>query len=70
MENVQELLTEIQNLVTEFVADATANVEGNKAAGRRARKTTLELTRLFKDYRVMTIESERKTETRASRKTE
>lgn len=70
MENVQELLTEIQNLVNEFVADATANVEGNKTAGRRARKTTLELTRLFKDYRVMTIESERKTETRASRKTE
>lgn len=62
MEKVQELLTEVQTLVNEFVADATANVNGNKAAGRRARKTTLELTRLFKDYRVMTIQAERKTE--------
>ena len=38
---------------------ATSNLNGNKAAGRRARKATLELTKLYKEYRNATIEAEK-----------
>lgn len=36
----------------EFLNDADANAEfGNKAAGRRARRLSVELCKLLKDYR-------------------
>ena len=41
-----------------FVKDAEAQVEkGNKAAGTRARKASLELTKLFKEFRKQSIDS-------------
>lgn len=55
---MENLLKEIQEKLDAFVKDAEAQVEkGNKAAGTRARKTSLELTRLFKEFRKQSIDS-------------
>jgi len=41
--------------MTTFKQDANQAVDkGNKAAGRRSRKTSLVLARLFKEWRAMT----------------
>lgn len=46
------------------IADLSENLdkafEGNKAAGARARKNTLELDKLFKQYRKKSIEALKK----------
>ena len=54
-------MNELMNLINEqlemFKTNATAYSEkGNKAAGARARKASLELTKLFKDFRKASIE--------------
>lgn len=55
---MENLLKEIQEKLDAFVKDAEAQVEkGNKAAGTRARKTSLELTKLFKEFRKQSIDS-------------
>ena len=41
-----------------FVSHATAQVEkGNKAAGTRARKAALELSKLMKEFRKISVEA-------------
>ncbi len=46
---MKELFEKIQAKMAEFSTDATRQLEnGNKAAGTRARKATLELTKLMK----------------------
>jgi hypothetical protein len=59
MEQINTLLEEIKNATEGFMVDATSNLNGNKAAGRRARKASLTLTKLFKDYRILTLKSEK-----------
>ncbi|HIT98554.1 MAG TPA: histone H1 [Candidatus Merdimorpha stercoravium] len=55
---MENLLQEIQGKLEAFVKDAEAQVEkGNKAAGTRARKASLELTKLFKEFRKQSIDS-------------
>lgn len=55
---MENLLKEIQEKLDAFVKDAEAQAEkGNKAAGTRARKTSLELTKLFKEFRKQSIDS-------------
>lgn len=55
---MENLLQEIQGKLGAFVKDAEAQVEkGNKAAGTRARKASLELTKLFKEFRKQSIDS-------------
>lgn len=55
---MEKLLKQIQEKLEEFAKDAQAQVEkGNKAAGTRARKTSLELTKLFKEFRKQSIDS-------------
>ena len=55
---MENLLKEIQEKLDAFVKDAEAQVEkGNKAAGTRARKTSLELTKMFKEFRKQSIDS-------------
>lgn len=55
---MEKLLKEIQGKLEEFAKDAQAQVEkGNKAAGTRARKASLELTKLFKEFRKQSIDS-------------
>ena len=38
-----------------FLADAEKNVAGNKAAGARARKVSLELEKLMKEFRKVSV---------------
>lgn len=49
---MKEKIETINGLMDQFKADAASYVEkGNKAAGARARKASLELTKLFKEFR-------------------
>ena len=55
---MKELFGNIQSKMAELTKDMERNVqEGNKAAGVRARRTTLELGKMFKQYRKLSIES-------------
>ena len=47
--------------MAEFSTDATRQLEnGNKAAGTRARKATLELTKLMKEFRQASLKKTKK----------
>lgn len=49
---MKESLDKISALCAEFTKDATAQIEnGNKAAGTRARKTSLEIEKMMKQFR-------------------
>ena len=55
---MENLLKEIQEKLDAFVKDAEAQVEkGNKAAGTRARKASLELEKLLKRFRKESLEA-------------
>lgn len=57
---MNELLTQINAEIEAFKTESQSHSEGNKAAGARARKSTLELTKLLKDYRKVSIEASKK----------
>jgi hypothetical protein len=46
-----DLLVQIIQKQKEFEVDAVKRENGNKAAGARARKVSLELTKLYKQFR-------------------
>ncbi len=56
---MEELLKKIKAEFLEFGVDANLRAEkGNKAAGKRSRKSSLVLTKLFKEWRAASIEGE------------
>lgn len=58
---MKKLVEEIGTQWTIFIENANAQVEkGNKTAGVRARKASLELTALLKKYRQVSIEESKK----------
>lgn len=58
---MKELVEKINVAVEEFMKNANAQVEnGNKAAGTRARKGSLELEKLLKDFRKYSLEESKK----------
>ncbi len=58
---MEKLLKELNALIAEFDKDATAQVEnGNKAAGVRARKASLSIEKLLKEFRKVSIEEAKK----------
>lgn len=58
---MQELLSKISAEIENFTKDAALQVEkGNKAAGTRARKSALELSKLLKDFRRVSVEESKK----------
>jgi hypothetical protein len=58
MENLVKNIAESYNALVE---DAKAQIEkGNKAAGTRARKASLELEKLLKDFRKKSLEAAKK----------
>lgn len=58
---MKELFNNIQSKMIEFDNDLNLNVnKNNKAAGVRARKASLELEKLFKEYRKKSIEAVKK----------
>ncbi len=57
---MKELTAKIQEAYEAFAKDAKAQVEnGNKAAGTRARKVSLEIEKLMKEFRKASIEAGR-----------
>lgn len=58
---MKELLENLNQLITEFTADADLQLEkGNKAAGTRARKTSLAIEKVLKEFRKVSIEESKK----------
>ena len=55
---MKEIIEKIQETYTAFQKDAELQVEnGNKAAGTRARKASLELDKLMKEFRKASLEA-------------
>lgn len=55
---MKELVEKIQEAYAAFAVDANAQVEkGNKAAGTRARKVSLEIEKLMKAFRKASVEA-------------
>lgn len=55
---MKELVDKINVAIGEFSTNANAQVEnGNKAVGTRARKASLELEKLLKEFRKASIEA-------------
>ena len=55
---MKELVAKISEAFEVFSKDAVLQVEkGNKAAGTRARKASLELEKLMKEFRKVSIEA-------------
>ena len=58
---MKNLVDQINAQIELFSVNATAQVEkNNKAAGTRARKAALELTRLLKEVRKVSVEESKK----------
>ncbi|WP_296145226.1 histone H1 [uncultured Flavobacterium sp.] len=57
---MNELVEKINAEIEIFKKESASHLGGVKAAGARARKSTLELTKLFKDYRKVSIEESKK----------
>ena len=58
---MKELVDQIKAEYDVFVKNADAQVEkGNKAAGTRARKAALELSKLLKEFRKVSVEEAKK----------
>lgn len=54
-----ELVSKINELCAAFAAESAKNVAGNKAAGARARKVSLEIEKAMKEYRKASIAAEK-----------
>lgn len=58
---MKELLDNLNQLYADFAKDASLQVEnGNKAAGTRARKTSLAIEKALKEFRKASIENSKK----------
>ncbi len=58
---MKELVAKIQEAYAAFQTDAVAQVEkGNKAAGTRARKASLQVEKLMKEFRKISVENAKK----------
>lgn len=54
---MKELVEKIGALCAAFAEDASKNVAGNKAAGTRARKVSLEIEKELKNFRKVSVEA-------------
>ncbi len=58
---MNELIAKIKKLNEALIADAELQVtKGNKAAGTRARKASLELEKVLKEFRRVSLEESKK----------
>lgn len=48
---MNEIVAKLNDLYAAFAEDAQKNLAGNKAAGQRARKASLEIEKLCKEFR-------------------
>ncbi len=55
---MEQLLAQINGQIEEFKVNAEAQAsKGNKAAGTRARKAALEISKLMKEFRKVSVEA-------------
>jgi len=58
---MNELLEKANGFIADFTKNAGLQLEnGNKAAGARARKASLEIEKLMKEFRKVSIETSKK----------
>lgn len=58
---MDELIAKVKELSAALVADAELQAtKGNKAAGTRARKASLELEKVLKEFRKVSLEESKK----------
>ena len=58
---MKELIEKVAELYATFEKDAKAQAEaGNKAAGTRARKASLDLEKVLKEFRKVSLEESKK----------
>jgi hypothetical protein len=58
---MEDLLKQLKELIESFNINATAQLEnGNNAAGARARKASLEIEKLMKQFRKASLEEAQK----------
>jgi hypothetical protein len=58
---MKDLVNAIEELFNSFLKDANAQIEkGNKAAGTRARKASLDMEKLLKEFRKASLEETKK----------
>jgi hypothetical protein len=55
---MEKLVLQIESAYAAFLSDANAQMtKGNKAAGTRARKTSLEIEKMLKEFRKLSLET-------------
>lgn len=55
---MKELLEKVNESFTAFIEDANLQIEkNNKAAGTRARKSSLEIEKMMKEFRKVSLEA-------------
>lgn len=57
---MKELVEKITQSAVDMLTDMAKSVDGNKAAGVRARRASLELEKLLKEYRKVSLEASKK----------
>ncbi len=58
---MKELIEKIEAAYAEFSSDAALQMnKGNKAAGTRARKSSLEIEKMMKEFRKASLEASKK----------
>ena len=58
---MNELIAKIKEMSEALLSDAAAQAEkGNKAAGTRARKASLDLEKILKEFRKVSLEESKK----------
>ncbi len=61
LNNMNEILNKIQEAYAAFHEDSTLQCEkNNKAAGQRARKASLEIEKLMKEFRKASLDASKK----------
>lgn len=58
---MKEIIEKVNVAIESFMKDANAQIESsNKSAGTRARKTSLEIEKLMKEFRKISLEVSKK----------
>lgn len=60
MKDLENIITKINELMESMKIDNEKNLAGNKAAGARARKTSVELGKQLKVFRVLSVKANKK----------
>lgn len=57
MEELKVIVEKVNTLMETVKTENEKNLKGNKAAGARARKTSVELGKLLKDFRAISVKA-------------